>query len=86
MRRALSLLAVALLFAAAGFAMHALALPDPPPPLAIEDPRTGDVLLWPGSAEPAGEEPAPPAPPEMRVTPCVVGPQTYPIVNPENEA
>ena len=52
-----------------------------PDPLAIEDPATGETVLWPGSAE----DPAADAPAEMRVTPCVVDPRTYPILSPEND-
>lgn len=49
MKRLLAVLAVMALVAGVNFAMHALALPDPPKPLAIDDPETGEVILWPGS-------------------------------------
>lgn len=82
MRRLLGLAALVLLFAGVGCSLHHRLDPDPLP-LAIDDPATGEAMLWPGSAEaePATEPPAP----AMLVTTCEIGPKNLPIVNPEND-
>lgn len=78
-RAGIGLVGALLLFTAIGCAIvHHF---DPGPvPFAAEDEK-GDVLLWPGSAEPD-----PPASPALLVAPCPLGPQNLPIRQPENDA